>query len=99
MMIKRNKINNSKFTNTKICEDYYFKCKILKKINYAFCLGQYLTKYRIRKNSLQSKNLRNLYWIWKINKNYNKLSFLDNLISLIFISLNSLKKYGGKNIF
>ena len=52
MMIKRNKINNSKFTNTKICEDYYFKCKILKKINYAFCLDQYLTKYRIRKNSL-----------------------------------------------
>ena len=99
MMIKRNKISNSKFTNTKICEDYYFKCKILKKINYAFCLDQYLTKYRVRKNSLQSKNLRNIYWIWKINKNYNKLSFLDNLISLIFISLNSIKKYGGKNIF
>jgi len=99
MMIKRNKISNSKFTNTKICEDYYFKCKILKKINYAFCLDQYLTKYRVRKNSLQSKNLRNIYWIWKINKNFNKLSFLDNLISLIFISLNSIKKYGGKNIF
>ena len=99
MMIKRKKINNSKFTNTKICEDYYFKCKILKKINYAFCLKQYLTKYRIRKNSLQSNNLRNFYWIWKINKDYNKLSFLDNFISLIFISLNSLKKYGGKNIF
>jgi len=99
MMIKRNKINNSKFTNTKICEDYYFKCKILKKIKYAFCLNQYLTKYRIRKNSLQSNNLKNFYWIWKINKDYNKLSFLDNCISLIFISLNSLKKYGGKNIF
>jgi len=99
MMIKRNVISNSKFTNTKICEDYYFKCKILKKIKYAFCLNQYLTKYRIRKNSLQSNNLKNFYWIWKINKDYNKLSFLDNCISLIFISLNSLKKYGGKNIF
>ena len=99
MMIKRRKINDIKFTNTKICEDYYFKCKLLKKVNFAFCLNQYLTKYRVRKNSLQSNNLKNFYWIWRINRDYNKLSFLNNLISLLFISLNSLKKYGGKNIF
>ena len=99
MMIKRKKINDIKFTNTKICEDYYFKCKLLKKVNFAFCLNQYLTKYRVRKNSLQSNNLKNFYWIWKINRDYNKLSFLNNLLSLLFISLNSLKKYGGKNIF
>ena len=99
MMIKRKRINDIKFTNTKICEDYYFKCKLLKKVNFAFCLNQYLTKYRVRKNSLQSNNLKNFYWIWKINKDYNKLSFLNNVLSLLFISLNSLKKYGGKNIF
>ena len=99
MMIKRKKINDIKFTNTKICEDYYFKCKLLKKVNFAFCLNQYLTKYRVRKNSLQSSNLKNFYWIWRINRDYNKLSFLNNLLSLLFISLNSLKKYGGKNIF
>ena len=46
-----------------------------------------------------SNNLKNIYWIWKINKNYNKLNFFDNFISLFFISFNSLKKYGGKNIF
>ena len=83
----------------KICEDFFFKCKLLKKVGYAFCLRQYLTSYRIRKNSLQSSNLKNFYWIWKINKKYNKLSILDNLISLLYISINSLKKYGGKNIF
>ncbi len=99
MMIKRNIIGNIKFTNTKICEDFFFKCKLLKKVGYAFCLSQYLTSYRIRKNSLQSSNFKNFYWIWKINKNYNKLNIIDNLISLMFISMNSLKKYGGKNIF
>ena len=98
-MIKRNIIGNIKFTNTKICEDFFFKCKLLKKVGYAFCLSQYLTSYRIRKNSLQSSNFKNFYWIWKINKNYNKLNIIDNLISLMFISMNSLKKYGGKNIF
>ena len=96
MIIKRNIVGNAKFTNTKICEDYYFKCKLLKKVKYAHCLSEYLTKYRIRKDSLQSSNLRNFYWIWKINKNYNKFNIIDNFISLLFISINSLKKYGGK---
>ena len=99
MMIKREIIGNIKFTNTKICEDFFFKCRLLKKVGHAFCLKQYLTNYRIRKNSLQSNNFKNFYWIWKINKNYNKLSVIENFISLIFISINSLKKYGGKNIF
>lgn len=99
MMIKRSKIKNIRFTNTKICEDYYFKCSLLKKVKYAYCLNKNLTRYRVRKNSLQSSNIRNMYWIWKINKNYNKLNFLNNIISLLNISFNSLKKYGGKNFF
>ena len=99
MMIKREKIKSIKFTNSKICEDYYFKCKLLKKVKFAYCLKKNLTKYRIRDKSLQSNNIRNFYWIWKINKNYNNLNFFENFISLFFISLNSIKKYGGKNIF
>ena len=96
MIIKKSSIGNVKFSNTRICEDYFFKCQILKKTNYAYCLSENLTKYRIRNNSLQSNKIRNLYWIWHINKNYNKLSFFDNLISLLYISINSLKKYGFK---
>ena len=84
------------FTNTKICEDYIFKCKILKKIKYAHCLNQYLTKYRLRDNSLQSNPFKNFYWIWKINYLYNQLSFFQNCKSLFLISINSLKKYGLK---
>ena len=99
MMVRRKEIKDIKFTNTKICEDYYFKCKLLKKIKFAYCLKKNLTRYRIRDKSLQSNNIRNFYWIWKINKDYNNLNFFENFISLFFISLNSLKKYGGKNIF
>ena len=32
MMVRRKEIKNIKFTNSKICEDYYFKCKLLKKV-------------------------------------------------------------------
>ena len=96
MIIKKSSIGNVKFSNVKICEDYFFKCQILKKVNYAYCLSENLMRYRIRKDSLQSNKLRNLYWIWYINKNFNQLSFFNNLISLLCISINSLKKYGFK---
>ena len=96
MIVKRKIIKNIKFTNTKICEDYFFKCKILKKIKFAHGLNKYLTRYRIRKNSLQSNKFKNFYWIWKINREYNHLNFFQNLNSLFFISINSIRKYGFK---
>ena len=96
MIIKKSSIGNTKFINTKICEDYFFKCKILKKVKYAYCLSENLMNYRIRKDSLQSNKMRNLYWIWYINKNYNRMNFLNNLLSIFFISLSSIKRYGFK---
>ena len=96
MIVKRKISKGVRFIDTKICEDYFFKCQILKKIKFAYCLNRYLTEYLIRKDSLQSNKIRNFYWIWKINTKYNKLNFYDNLISLISISLNSLKKNGFK---
>ena len=96
MILKHKIAKKIKFTSTKICEDYYFKCVALKKIGSAFCIKNYLTTYRIRKNSLQSNKFRNFYWIWKINNNYNKFNFLKNITSLILISFSSIKKYGFK---
>ena len=96
MIIKRNILKNTEFINSEICEDYFFKCKILKICN-AYCLDDFLTKYRIRNNSLQNSSLKNFYWIWKINREHNKFNFLKNFISLFFISINSLRKYGFKS--
>ena len=96
MIIKKSAIGNVRFSNTKICEDYFFKCKILKKVTYAHCLSKNLMRYRIRKDSLQSNKIRNLYWIWYINKNYIKMNLINNLLSIICISINSIKKYGFK---
>ena len=96
MIIKREKIGTTKFTKTKICEDYFFKCELLKHCRIAKKVAQNLTLYRITKNSLQSKKYRNLYWIWHINKKYNKMSLFNNIFSIIFISINSIKKYGFK---
>ena len=96
MIVKKSILKKIYFPKTEICEDYYFKCKILKKIDFAYCLPRFLSYYQIRKNSLQNNKLKNIYWIWKINNNLNKLNFFDNLISLLSISFNSIKKYGFK---
>ncbi len=96
MMIKGELARKFEFTDTKICEDYFYKCCMLKEIDYAHCLNQSLTLYRIRKDSMQSNKIRNLYWIWKINKEFNRFNFLDNLKSVSSISFSSLKKYGLK---
>ena len=47
MMVVRKKIKDIKFTNTKFV-NYYFKCKLLKKVN-AFCLNKFLTNYELEK--------------------------------------------------
>jgi len=96
MIIKRSSVNDIKFLHTKICEDYFFKCQLLKKIGCAYCCPGCLTLYQIRKDSLQSSRLRNLYWMWKINNKFNKFNFFKNLISIFYISINSIKKYGFK---
>lgn len=94
MMVRKKVANRIKFTNTAICEDYFYKCRILKKIKFAYCVQKFLTKYRIRNDSLQSNKFRNFFWIWKINRDYNNFNLFQNFTSLFFISLNSIKKYG-----
>ena len=96
MIIKRSLIGNTKFSNTKICEDYFFKCQLLKKNKVAVKFEKGMMFYRISKGSLQSNKLRNLYWMWYINKKFNKLNFFKNFISLLNISISSLKRYGFK---
>ena len=95
MIISRSILGSHRFKKIKLCEDYLFKCELLKK-NDANKLNENLAYYRISKSSRSSKRLKNIYWLWNINKNYNKLNFVQNLISIFFISINSLKKYGFK---
>ena len=96
MIIKRSILGAHRFKKIKIMEDYLFKCQLMKDNNTAKKLGENLAFYRILNISRSSKRLKNIFWLWRINKNYNKLSFMKNLLSIICISINSIKKYGLK---
>ena len=95
-IIRRSVIGTIRFKKIKICEDYLFKCKILKKNNIAVKFNQNTMFYQISKNSLQSSKLRNLFWVWYINKNHNRMSLFKNLKSILFIVMSSIKRYGIK---
>ena len=95
VVIERSLIKNLKFKKLKICEDYLFKCEILKK-HEAYKCEDSMMFYRISNKSLQSNKFRNFYWVWLINKKYNNLNIFRNIKSLLSISFNSIKKYGFK---
>jgi len=96
MVIKRSLLKTHRFKKIRLMEDYLFKCDLLKKNNIAKKLEEDLAFYRILKKSRSSQRFQNLFWLWNINRKYNKLSFFTNLKSIIYISFNSLKKYGLK---
>jgi glycosyltransferase involved in cell wall biosynthesis len=93
IIIKRNVIKNIFFQSLRLCEDFYFKCQILKKTEAYKCPGIY-SYYRLRNNSLQNNRIKVLLSVWNINRNFNNMNFIDNFISIFLISYNSLKKYG-----
>ena len=96
MIIARSILRTHRFQKIKLLEDYLFKCKLFRSNNIAKKLNEDLAYYRILDKSRSSQKLRNIYWLWHINKKFNKLKFFDNLMSIFFIALNSIKKYGIK---
>ena len=96
MIIARSILGSHRFKKIKLLEDYLFKCKLLRGNNVAKKLDKNLAFYRILSKSRSSQRLKNICGLWHINKNYNKLNFFDNIISIFFISINSIKKYGIK---
>ena len=95
MIIARSILGSNRFRKVKL-EDYLFKCKLLKDNNIAQKLDENLAFYRILNKSRSSQRLKNISSLWHINKYYNNLNFFQNIMSIISISINSIKKYGIK---
>ena len=97
MILDRKHIKNLKFKNLDLMEDYIFKCELMKSSNKPFKkFSKASAIYRIIDKSRSSKRISNLLTLWVLNRKYNNLNFFDNLLSLISISLNSMRKYGFK---
>jgi|TARA_B110000438_G_scaffold299240_1_gene349033 teichuronic acid biosynthesis glycosyltransferase TuaG len=96
MIIARSILRSHRFKKIKLLEDYLFKCNLLKDNNIAKKLNEDLAFYRILNTSRSHQRLKNIYWLWNVNKNYNNLNFFENIASILSIAINSIKKYGIK---
>lgn len=96
IIIKKNLLKNIPFTNLKLLEDYVFKCQILKKGFVAHKIQKPLAFYNLNESNRSKNKIKNLIYLWNVNKKYNKLGFFENMNSLIGISYNSFRKYGFK---
>jgi len=94
MIIKKKIIKNIYFKNLRFSEDYFFKCQILRKGYIGYKCPRSYAYYLLRKDSVQSNRLSVFFSLWTINRNFNKMNFLQNIISIFFIIVNSLRKYG-----
>ena len=94
IILKKKIIENIYFKNLKFSEDYFFKCQMLKRIKNAYKCPNIYAYYLIRNNSLQSNRFSVLLSLWRINRDLNKINFFENILSILCISSNSLKKYG-----
>jgi len=74
-------------------EDYTLWLKILKRIDYAYGLKEFLAKYRVGNNSISRNKLRSAFWQWNIYRNIERLSFLEGLYYFFFYAWNGLNKY------
>ena len=96
MILRRNIIKKVKFRNIQKHEDYIFKCEVFKKNKNLFAkkFNKTHAYYRILKNSRSRNKLKSIYYLWKYNNEFNKFSFIENMLSILSISINSIKKYG-----
>ena len=96
MIIAKKIIKTKKFKKIRLLEDYLFKCDLLKSNIEAEKIYNSLAYYRILPGNRSSNKVLNLFYLWKINRRYNNLNLYRNLISIIGIVVNSIKKYGIK---
>jgi len=88
--LKKNKLYFPTTIRTK--EDYVLWLKIIDKINVIYGLDLKLTRYRKTNNSLSSNIFLNLINGYKVYRNFMNYNFIKSFYSLIYLSINYLKK-------
>jgi len=74
-------------------EDYIYWLKILKKINFAYCLNENLAFYRIHKTSLSANKFKAAKNQWKVYRNIEKISFIKSIYYFSHYALKGFIKY------
>lgn len=92
VILKRSVFNKHKFLSIKTKEDYELWLKLAKN-NFTFgCVNEYLTFYKIRRNSLSSFHLNKILNAYQIYYYYNSFGLLSSLLFTLRLYCNAFIK-------
>ena len=92
VIIEKKLLDNLYFPNLRTKEDYVLWLQLTKK-GYEFkAFDEFLTDWRLTKNSLSSSTFRKLIDGYNVYRKYLEQSILKSLINLLILSLNFLRK-------
>jgi len=74
-------------------QDYALWLKILRTIPYAYSYKEPLGFYRVHNGSVSSNKLKAGWYVWKIYREVEQISFLKSLILITRYAWNGFKKY------
>jgi teichuronic acid biosynthesis glycosyltransferase TuaG len=89
----REQLGNMHMANIKKRHDYTLWLRILRKIPYAYSFQEPLGYYRLRRHSLSRNKLKTMYYIWKVYREVEQISFLKSLWYLTVYGMYGFKKY------
>ena len=94
VLLKKGILNNDKFKNLKTKEDYELWLRIAKKKYKLGGINKFLTRYRVRSNSLSANHLNKLMNAFKIYNKYNNFGIIKSILYVIRLYNNAfMKKY------
>ena len=92
VILEKKILNDNKFAKLNTKEDYVLWLNLSKDGHEFKALNEFLTDWKLSKNSLSSSTLRKLIDGYKVYRIYLRQSIVKSVISLLVLSFNFLKK-------
>ena len=92
VIIDRKKHKDIIMPNIRSSHDMALWLNLLRGGDYAYGINKNLAEYRLASNSNSQNKLKAAYYVWKVYRNHENLSFFYSVYNFIFYVKNALKK-------
>jgi len=98
VMYDTHKIGKVYFPLIRKRQDFALWLKILKQVEYAYCLPEDLASYTVRSDSISANKWKAAQYNWRLYRNIEKLSFLSSFYYFSHYAIRGILRSKFKNI-
>ena len=92
VILDKRKFDDCTMPLIKSSHDMALWLKLLKKVDYAFCLEFDLANYRVLRKSNTSSKYKAAIDVWRVYRNIEKINLLKSIYYFSYYSINAIKK-------